>query len=267
MDNKIETNFTDIHGNHFLIELPKPSLIESFFVFSLVKAGSTLINNIVKEICDHNRISTISIYDQAFIQGIRTRNVPSAVKRIILDRGYGYLGFRHYFPFNDPPDLSRNKKILLVRDPRDILVSLYFSNYFSHVVPKEGEARQAFIRLRTESITSIDSFVLQKAESLLSEYKVYLQQIAQPLWKIYKYEDIIYQKRTWVEDLAQYLDLEMNDDLLRNILRNYDIFPAVEDQNSHIRQVHPGNFKKHLKHETISNLDYKFHDILKSFFT
>ena len=70
-----------------------------------------------------------------FNLGIRAPQAPASTSRIFLDRGYCYGGFRFLPESFEIPILGQVKSLLLVRDPRDMLVSHYFSTRSSHPAP------------------------------------------------------------------------------------------------------------------------------------
>ena len=80
--------------------------------------------------------------------------------------------------------------------------------------------------------------------------------------KLYKYEAIIYDKVSWIEDISAYLGFAVPRSVIVEIAREHDVIPEQEDQAKHVRQVHPGNYLKKLKPETIQQLNSFLHEEL-----
>jgi uncharacterized membrane protein len=84
-----------------------------------------------------------------------------------------------------------------------------------------------------------------------------------PNTRVYRYEDIIFNKEEWLIDMVDFFGLEISEDLCREIARQHDIIPEKEDAQKHIRSVVPGNHRKHLTPELCARLNEQFRDILK----
>ena len=67
------------------------------------------------------------------------------------------------------PEFEKYKVILMTRDPRDILVSQYFSIAFSHAIPSEdGDKHEGFIAKRKQvKNMSIDEYVIEECDRTL----------------------------------------------------------------------------------------------------
>ncbi len=87
-----------------------------------------------------------------------------------------------YAPIRRPPlltamqHLDQFESIVLLRDPRDCLTSLYFSVVYSHQPPKNNVARQQFFEHREQvRRLEIDEFVMAEAPQWLERYLVFCQ--------------------------------------------------------------------------------------------
>lgn len=264
----VSSTYTFVSKNKdtYQITMPIPGDMDSFFAFSLVKAGSTLLNDIIKELCALNNVPSVSIYDLAFSQGIATNDIAADVDAVLNKTGYGYVGFRHYLNFQPALPMGELTKILLVRDPKDMLTSLYFSVKYSHPVPVKGRSREMMLkRQEVANELTIDEFVLKNAQSILNSYHSYMQVLDQPNWHLFKYEEVIDRKELWIKELAAVLNLSLSEDELNRLLLRVDVFPDGEKQHEHVRQVWPGNHKKYLSSATVDRLNEKFDTVLEYF--
>ena len=173
-------------GQSYEVDVPPAKAdMPAGYIFALPRGGSTLLNNMLSSYCSEVRFPWMSLYDQAFNQGVATGQIAEDAEKLISEPGRIYLGFRHYprFEFRIPPD---SKTVLLVRDPRDILVSLYFSVKHSHALKNES-----IMRANSDAnIMSIDEFVIERAQSILGIYQAYEANLINEVSKLYRYEDV-----------------------------------------------------------------------------
>ena len=83
--------------------------------------------------------------------------------------------------------------------------------------------------------------------------------------KVYRYEDVIYEKEKWLSDVICNLGLQYKLKLVGNIAKQFDVIPGFENENEHVRQVHPGDHRKKLTPQTIQELNNLLSDFLKYF--
>ncbi|MEX2144182.1 MAG: sulfotransferase domain-containing protein [Anaerolineales bacterium] len=163
---------------------------------------------------------------------------------------YGPIGtFRHI------PGLEQYALVLQLRDPRDMLTSLYYSTKYSHAIinPK-------VIRRRKEAYTlSIDEFVLKGADEYLPIYEEYCQQLlSQPAMLLLKYEDMVADFPDWLARLSVHVGLADQEETLERIKRQADFSIEREDKFSHRRQISPGDHKRKLQPDTVQRLTTLF---------
>ena len=97
---------------------------------------------------------------------------------------------------------------------------------------------------------------------LLTHYKRLCEEINV---KTFRYEDIVYEKVKWVGDICDHFGWDVPEKIRAEIAARHDHIPQMEDESQHIRQVHPGNYKKKLELDTITELNDYFSDELKFF--
>jgi hypothetical protein len=200
--------------------------------------------------CPQLGYPVVSIFDQAFNQGILTSDIGPETIPCFKDNGYVYSGFRHYPKFQ--LDTKDNSIIWLVRDPRDMAVSMYYSVAKSHRIPKDNHN---MVRNRQRALeTGIEQFVISHASNYLKQFNDYQSAFAGKKVHIYRYEDIIYEKLAWFKNVLEILDVETTKPFLKEVVSMFDVIPTSENQDEHIRQVHPGNYKKKLSQDTIAEM-------------
>jgi hypothetical protein len=239
------------------IVFPEPGDFASFFLFAMHKSGSTLMYSMMKAALPAAGVPVIDLPLAAFKNGLPGNKVLNP-RELIMERGYCYCGFRNFPKYLRKFDLTKNKKILLVRDPRDMLVSFYFSMANSHNLPKTGVVRDAMLTSRTDAKNSdIDEYCLEKVIKFKTEFSGYRHFSESEIWVI-RYEDVVFRKLEWLTEMLAYFSISVDPDKLKAIAEKHDVRPDAERPDMHIRQVVPGNFRKHLSAATIEKLNSEF---------
>ena len=270
-DQKHEYTVSD--GKILSLPLPQPTDRECAFILGVRKSGSTLLNKIIIDLCKYNKTPYFSIAEHAFQQNLRFKDWTRAeeLQEVIKD-GIIYSGFRALPLFLANNELfSERKKILLVRDPRDAIVSQFFTVAYNHSIPKESSvnangAREELLNKREQVKNQpIDEYVVKNAIGMRNTLKAYLKFINSPLTLVFRYEDVLLNKKPWVQEIAQFLNLECNEIILQKILDRVDIVPDKENPKNFIRKAVPGDHKNKLQPETIEQLNEIFAEVLTQF--
>jgi hypothetical protein len=244
---------------------PITSEHESLFAFSLHKAGSTLLYNMLRDLAPYVGLPYVSLEDQLFSEGIGYDELPINAGEIFSGTGCIYGGFRFYNSGYSIPNISERKKILLVRHPLDILVSLYFSLTKSHGLPGGG-LTSAFVEKKNNALKlGAEQFALQRSMTILSLYLSYQPILADKNLVIFRYEDIIYDKVGFLREICTHFGLCPPQNVIDEIAARYDIIPANDSPDQHVRQVHPNNYRKHLSPDVIEFLTEYFSPVLQAF--
>lgn len=239
------------------VVLPRPGSFPSFYVFALHKSGSTLLNAMLREALDGAGVPQIALSEHAFAAGLPENEITNP-ELFIFPQGYCYRGYREFPPYLRTFDISKNRKILLVRDPRDMLVSDYFSTAFSHELPRQGVVREQLARQRDYAQNvDINDYCLSQATVYKNEFDGYHHLIDGEI-RIYRYEDVIFAKCGWLADMLAYFEINVPEQVMAAIAARHDVRPERENPGAHIRQVTPGNYRLHLNAATIDSLNRQF---------
>jgi Sulfotransferase domain len=234
----------------------------SFFLLGIKKSGSSIYNRISFALARINRYTPVDVAGIFFKQNITIEswiNDP-AVERLLAG-GNLYAGFRNFPVALATTDFFRKcQKTLLVRDPRDALVSEYFSLAYSHSIP-EPSAQGNQVTLAMEKARhkmlqrDINDFVRKAAldfNKILLQYAILLKD---PSTLVMKYEDVILNKRVLIQKLCSHFQWQVTEAQIENILRWADVVPNTEDKKAFIRKVVPGDHAEKLNSETIHALN------------
>lgn len=154
---------------------------------------------------------------------------------------------------------ERDRFILHLRDPRDVLVSMFYSWSYSH--PGINDAYREELRAK-----GVNEFAVHNSPALKTKYELYVRDLlSMPRINLLRYEDFVLDRPRWLE---QFLNAAGVEDGLRRYGRLAKKNPAekvqVEDINAHIRKATPGDYREKLAPETIAMLDNEWDDILRA---
>jgi hypothetical protein len=172
-----------------------------------------------------------------------------------------YGPFRQYYSI---PELEEYKVILMLRDPRDLLTSLYFSTAYSHPIPESQKTNMESAR-ENAIMKSIDDFVIEQSPWVRKTYNLY----AKYFWGkknvlFLKYEDMVTDFPTWLNEIFKHLQMTPSEQLVKELIDGA-IFEVTEDIYSHKRQVKAGDHRRKLQVNTIKQLNLQFQDILETY--
>ena len=230
----------------------------SVLALSLPKAGSVLLDGIVRMLCQQVPITYVSVMESYFASGVIETDIPPRTSELFFDKGVCYGGFRYYPTQFEIPISESAPAILLVRDPRDMIVSLYFSALKSHPSRGGGSANPAATAAAEMDVDAYAMKMTKMYKLRLSGYVEFLKR--RPDTKVFRYEEIIYDKVKWVRDICDHFQWSVAEDHRANIAKHWDVMPDSEQPEAHVRQVHPGNFRNKLKTETIAFIENELAD-------
>ena len=78
----------------------------SVYAFSLPKAGSVLLDSIMRALSAPVGLTYVSIMGEFFHLGLAEQNVPGETSKIFLDHGYCFGGFRSFPQRFEIPNLA-----------------------------------------------------------------------------------------------------------------------------------------------------------------
>jgi len=252
-------------------------LDKKVIVFTTHKAGSMVLHRVLRDICEKNNVAYYSPNQ-------------SGAHKMPFDRifnGEDFIAARHgYFGplrfFVPSAALASANIIVHLRDPRDVLTSMFFSYCFMH--PGEIEANTGYRKEVAEA--GIDKFVLDMSDENFSRYTgdygtgspysryignvqdryiTYLREIiGKPNAVVISYEEMVLDFRSWLRRFLAVFELPDTDETYRFVTSRHaeTVKPAGEDIWSHKRKVTPGDYKEKLKPETISELNVRFSEVL-----
>jgi len=250
---------------------PSESNHPSILHFTLNRSASQWVKSVLKRCAGHEGMVHVDWNGMAFHSSYPYLDHLDSVERyeqIFHAEGYLYSAYGGY-PMGIP-EIKKYKVALVVRDPRDILVSRYFSKKESHQPPPEtSDKREEFLedRAYTQQL-SIDEFVLEKQADLRNRYDQYMNCLLErhPNVHVTRYEDMVADVEEWLDSLLEYTELSPPAEIRQEIVEEAkSIQSKDEDPSDHYRKGRPGDHLEKLQPGTIRKLNETFHQVLDQF--
>lgn len=235
---------------------PNDNLVR--FAFSLHKCGSSLFNGMVSDVCEIENIANVNIPGPMFRNGILERDWQLSESLLeCVKPGYIHHSFRGMPPtFKGSIDFSSALSVLLIRDPRDAMVSQYFSFKpgGSHITSdKNKEIMEE--RKKRNSDLDIDEYAKKFIIQHRNKLKLYYDTLNMSFTKVYKYEDVYFDKLSFLSEVFSFWKIDIPKSTLDKVVIKRDIRPEFEDPSKHIRKGTPGDHREKLKPETIEYIN------------
>lgn len=155
--------------------------------------------------------------------------------------------------------LKRDRFILHLRDPRDVLVSMFYSWSYSH--PGVDDNYRA--RLREQGV---DDFARRESARLKEKYDLYIRGfLSLPQTTFLKYEEFVLDRPSWLRSFLTAAGVDPEQKHYARMAKNN---PAAnvkkEDIYAHIRKAEPGDYLDKFSGETVSALNDEWRDVLRA---
>lgn len=236
----------------------------SILFYTTFKCASVYVTKIFRKLVKDAGMIPIDLNSYAFETG---ESKEDLIIKTALDSGtfktlgYFYGCFREFNEWQIA-NIGQFKKILLLRDPRDVLTSLYFSHAYSHAIPLLNQEELLGLREKALNMT-IDEYVIENIPKYVKIYQEYCQNLLKENNVLFiTYEKMVTDFDTWLDSIINFLGLNLNLELVSQIKNDADFKVKEENIYSHKRQVIPGEYKRKLKPETIEILNANFSEIL-----
>ena len=247
----------------------------NIIAYTTHKAGSMVLHRVLKDICELNRIRFFSP-NKSMIPFAR---IFAGEDFIARKRGcFGPIRF-----FVPTRALGEASIILHLRDPRDVLVSMFYSYCYMHageIEPDTGYRKEV-------AAAGIDRFVLdmvgepfyeyrgdygigsrykKDVGTVLDRYERYVTELLGRANTIaVSYEEMVLAFPSWLEKICRAFDLTNPEETCAVVTARHanSVAAGEEDVRSHKRKVTPGDHREKLRPETIRELDQVFALVLE----
>ena len=245
----------------------RPSVLH----FSFNKAATQTVKKLLIECARRNKLTPALLHDYAFHHSmpfLDHLDSASMKKYAHLFKSSGYLYTVFGGMIEGIPSFENFKVVLVVRDPRDILVSDYYSIAYSHAIP-DGEKKEVYLSRREKALAStLDEYALHNAPKLqlvFEKYAMHLFPVC-PGVHVARYEDMVENFPEWLDSLVSACGMEISNSFRQDLLANHEARrPKGENIQKHLRKGMPGEHREKLSSETIEQLNQTFKESLNRF--
>jgi hypothetical protein len=245
----------------------------SIIHFSMNKAATQYVRGLLSRFAAVNGLATVGLAEYAFHTNfpyLDNLSSDEMTKYQYLFRPTGYLYSVFGGMIEGISDFEQYLVVLMIRDPRDALVSEYYSYGYSHAVPsRRGNKYAKFMNIRRMARQlSVDEYVIGQSDRLYNTYQRYIDLLINryPFIYLTKYEEMTGNFETWLRNLLDYCELKVSNELLCAVLEESNkLKPKKENIYKHDRKGMPGDHKEKLGQETINYLNSKFFSVLEKF--
>ena len=247
---------------------------KSIILWTTQKTASTFVQKALKSLAKNSEYKYFDYASSIWYLGnhIKLDN-PYLIETdcSFLYRKYGEI----YGPIRKPFDLKDQNKyinIFFLRDPRDVLVSSFYSRSASHEIPQNNMWKQKFLEFRKKSLTQgIDNYCLEYTDKWIIPYfkKYQYMKDNSPENYFFSYDYFRNSPSDFIRALSLIMNIQLDENLLGKLTRkatspfnkkNYKIF--YKNKTSHYRSGKSRQFEKELKKETLIKLNTKLYEIL-----
>lgn len=245
--------------------------------FTTHKAGSMVLHRVLKDVCELNRIPYYSP---------NVQRSPLPFERMFA--GYDFMAKKEgcFGPirFFVPSEAFAQMRIILhLRDPRDVLVSMFYSYCYMHA----GEIERHTGYRKAVAEAGIDRFVLDMVSkrfydyrgdygigsrykkhvgTVLDRYQRYLEELLdRPNTTPVSYEEMVLAFPSWLQKIISAFDLPNEEETSAVVIARHanSVAAGEEDVWAHKRKVTPGDHREKLQAGTIRQLDEIFSPVLE----
>jgi hypothetical protein len=232
------------------------------------KSGTRWIVKIIKSICSEAQIKYANFHSPKIFN--------SDLKTTILQKKLDFFSYTNA-DINYVRNLDNFQGFHVIRDPRDIVVSAYFSHLYSHSTDEWPELIEQ--RKRLESSSKNEGLLL--TIEFLKHLKVagvalnlfdsmYDWDYCLPNVREIKFEDLIANPSKNFSEIFQFLGIaeEYNAKILEEVQKNdFSVLSGgrkagQEDLTNHYRNGVPGNWKNHFEKEHIKFFKENYNPLL-----
>ncbi len=235
---------------------------QSILFFTLHKCASVYVGEILKELSQDTSITFIDLDNYLSMSkypSLKTildqgdTMLQTKIKNSFKPTGYLYTALRYPKTLQFVDNLHDYQILLMLRDPRDVLTSAYFSFGYTHTLPIVKEKRDRFLAWRNKIASqTLDEFVLSVKDDWVKMYTFYCQNlIGKPNVLLIRFEDMINDFDSWSSNIVEFLQLDIEPEKLKELV---DIAKQ--------KKIRPTDHQKALKSETIEILDRDFREVL-----
>lgn len=257
--------------------------MRKILIYTVHKSASMFLHKLTSEVTNTLNIDYYSINNDVDHNLIKSQSWKGFIENKTEIACFGPIRAGMIEP-NIPSNIESYSILLHLRDPRDVLTSLFFSHTYSHS-KREGRFNPSDETRKKWEDNGIDQFVIEKTPWYKQGYETLCTHILDRNNTVFiKYEDMVYNYKKWLDEFLSAFYLYNSSTPINLNTINYQIFfpkfhkklthiklyykhkndfrVKSEDIYKHRRQITPGDHKRKLSRETIEFLNQEFKNVL-----
>jgi hypothetical protein len=230
------------------------------------KSGTTWISKIIESVCSDLQIKYARFYSPKLFD--------LDLKTCLARKDINFFSYTNA-DISYVQNLSNLRGFHVIRDPRDIVVSAYFSHLYSHSTepwPELVEQRNC-LKLLSKSqglLLTIDFLKYLRVNEFNHNlfYSMYNWNYSMPNVMEIKFEDLINNSSEKFLKIFNFLGIFDNEKILNAVQKNnFSVLSGgrktgQEDYRNHYRKGMPGDWKNHFEKEHIQYFKSNYNDLL-----
>jgi len=244
-------------NNRYIDASDSPSIL----FFTTYKCASSFAAEMINELTTDARYKHVDL-DSYFYHLEKDTDIEykkNFSKKVFRKCGFVYGPMRHYQPI---PNINQYKILLILRDPRDVLVSHYYSAKYSHEI---GTTKMLQKRAAIQN-QNIDEFVLGRLEEFACIYEQYKLNILTLENVIFiRYEDMVTHPKKFIIKLHEMLKINIDNDSIEEIVKGRMAIPKKENKYAHRRSGKSGQYLEKLNPKTIKIINSRLENVIDAF--
>ncbi len=218
---------TEIRIADAITYLENEKKIKSIMFWTTHKCASTFVSKFLSAISEEAKLKHFDYAGSIWELGdeIKIKNpYEIAVKSDFLYRMYGEI----YGPIRNPIDLNHSEQlnnIFFLRDPRDLIISQYYSTVYSHPLPSHKNDKKIFTKKRHQiKKMGINKYFLEQIDKwIIPQYTKYrLIKKNSKLSFFHKYEDLKINPRKTILEITKNMNTHISKKLLNNLVKRFE---------------------------------------------
>jgi hypothetical protein len=241
----------------------------SILHFTVNKSATQFVKRVLVALCEPQGLRHVDLAAYTFSSSAEDLAQSmllaesSPYQRAFRERGFLYSALGEFLPVTG---LERYRVLLVIRDPRDVLVSKFHSMASVHRLPHPNH-REAFLRERAQAQRlGIDRYVIDAVDGIRKIYMDYWEKLLAPYREsvaVARYEDMISDFPSWLSTLCDALDLSAPPATAAAVVRRAEMEREGLGPNYKRRAVVAGQYRSALAPSTVQAIDRDLASVLE----
>lgn len=239
---------------------------DSPVLFTSQKCASTFLDKFIGSVAVDQGLTSYNYESLIWnISSVETEVVLQEKRERIFSRSGALYGPIRRFV--DVPNLANRNILLVLRDPRDVVVSEYYSVAYSHALPGNKRSRDRYLirRERAKSQT-VDEYAVEAAYRYKEVYSQYAKHLlGKENVTFLTYEEMVADFDTWCLKAVSGLGLNYNEACYSILRKESGSASGSGEVSSHRRNGTPGEYRRILNDHSKERVEEILRSVINEF--